>query len=101
MYYPNEDILTLDMVVSPWKYDVRVKDMVRKADELLKQLLIDERLVILDGNDGTNLTALEKQWRYYRTRYPSRNLLGICDNTHDYEDFSHIYQEVSCSDILS
>ena len=90
MYYPNEDILTLDMVVSPWKYDVRVKDMVRKADELLKQLLIDERLVILDGNDGTNLTALEKQWRYYRTRYPSRKLLGICDNTHDYEDFSHL-----------
>ena len=90
--FNSDFMLTLDMVVSPYKYKDQnhIRNEIKKADEIFKQLLFEEKLILLDSNDGTNLTSLEKQWRYYRTRYPSKKLFGICDNTHDYEDHSNL-----------
>lgn len=93
LYYSGDLHLSLDMVVSPWKFkDDAVKDAIRKADNLFKELLAEEKLIILDSNDGANLTTLERHLRYYRTRYPNRKLLTICDNTHDYQDFAELDQ---------
>lgn len=88
-YWGQEDVLlTLDMVERPWEYrDNKYKDMLRRADNLFKELLGEEKLVILDAEDGANLTALEKNYKYYRTKYPARKFFGVCDNTHDYQDF--------------
>lgn len=93
MFYQGEFPLDLDMVVSPWKYKLNdVGHALKKANALFMDLLSEEKIVILDANDGQNLTSLERHWRYYRTRYPNRKFLGICDNTHDYQDFPELDQ---------
>ena len=95
MYYHNqEEHLTLDMVISPWKYrnNATVERALKLADELFIDLLGQEKLVIIDANDGPNLTTFERTLRYYRSRYPDKKLLTIQDNTHDLQDFPGLDQ---------
>lgn len=92
MKYCGQDYtvhLTMDAVNSPFKYkdDETVMRRLDMADEAFKELLALERLVIFDGQDGRNLSFLEQALRYYRERFPTKKILCICDNTHDYEDY--------------
>ena len=89
--------LTIGMVVQPHMY-LKDKDSsfhiaYENADEVFKDLIADERLVVIDAEDGSTLTVLERNLRYYRQRYPSRKIMIICDNTHNYMDFSHLDQK--------
>ena len=81
--------LTMDMVNSPYRYKDKpwVVEALQMANTLFQELLSEERLVLFDGSDGRNLSFLETAFRYYRDRFPTKKILNICDNTHDYEDF--------------
>ena len=77
---------TLDRLGSEYKSAYRI------ATDTFRELVADERLVILDAEDGTTLTALERNVRYYRNKYPSKKILVIADNTHNYSSYAHLEQ---------
>lgn len=96
MLFPIYPRLSIGQIVNPKTGLVSFGDEYWKAletaDEALKTLLSEEHLVIIDSEDGSTMSTLEKQVRYYRQRYPSRKLLLVCDNTHNYMDFLHLEQ---------
>ena len=94
MAYPEETTLTIGMVVQPNVYieTEEQKAAYHKADEVFKDLINNERLVIIDAEDGSTLTTLERNIRYYRQRYPSKKIMIVADNTHNYMDFTNMDQ---------
>jgi hypothetical protein len=66
--------------------------MYDQATEIVRDLLANENLVILDAADGSTLSVVEKNLRYYSQRYPGRKILVVCDNTHNYSDFLNLDQ---------
>lgn len=94
---PLTDInLTLGMVVQP---NINLKNKPKEyhdawtsANETFRDLIENERLVILDSEDGPNLSVLERNLRYYRQRHPNKKIMLICDNTHNYMDFMNMEQ---------
>ena len=96
MMCPNGPPLSIGMVVQP---NINLRDMppeyheaFDKANELFRELIEQERLVIIDSEDGATLSTLERNVKYYRMRYPERKILMICDNTHNYMDFMNMEQ---------
>jgi DNA primase len=57
------------------------------ADTSFRNLIENEKLVIIDSEDGNTLGILEKNLRYLRGRHPDKKILVIADNTHNYMDF--------------
>lgn len=95
MAYPTNPKLTIAMAVQPHVYLPETEEYASTydlADVTYRNLLSDERLIIIDAEDGAYLSVLEKQVRYYRNRYPKRKILMICDNTHNYLDFLNLDQ---------
>ena len=90
--------LTIGMLVQPHLYlkdvDESYIEGYKEADEKFQELLNDERIVIIDAEDGSTLTVLERNIRYYRQKYPSRKILLVCDNTHNYMDFLNMDQSM-------
>jgi DNA primase catalytic core len=90
--------LTIGMLVQPHLYlkdvDESYSEGYKEADEKFQELLNDERIVIIDAEDGSTLTVLERNIRYYRQKYPSRKILLVCDNTHNYMDFLNMDQSM-------
>ena len=64
----------------------------KAADAKFEELINEERIVIIDAEDGSTLTVLERNLRYYRQKYPSKKILLVCDNTHNYMDFLNMDQ---------
>jgi DNA primase catalytic core len=96
MFNPEGPQLSIGMVVQP-KLNLKDKGEEyyaawQKANELFKNLIEKERLIIIDSEDGATLSTLERNVRYYRTRFPDRKLMIICDNTHNYLDFMNMDQ---------
>ena len=96
MACPEGPPLTIGMVVQP---SLHLKDLPEeytdawnKANDLFKDLIEKERLVIIDSEDGATLSTLERNLRYYRMRYPNKKIMMVCDNTHNYLDFMHLDQ---------
>jgi len=96
MINQSELKLSIGMIVQPHIYlnpaADTYHDMHDSATEIMKELLNDERLVIIDSEDGNTLSVLEKNLRYYRQRYPGRKIMVVCDNTHNYMDFINMDQ---------
>lgn len=63
-----------------------------KALTHLRGLISEERLMILDSEDGNTLSVLEKQLKYARRKYPNKKILILADGCHNYGDFSHLDQ---------
>lgn len=88
--------LTIGMIVQPHVYLKNLDDPYKKAynaaDELFQYLINEEKIVLIDAEDGSTLTVLERNVRYYRQKYPSRKIMIICDNTHNYMDFLNMDQ---------
>ena len=92
---PHSEInLTLGMVVQP---NINIKDKPQSyweawqdANSVFRELIEQERLVIIDAEDGATLSVLERNLRYYRQRYPNKKIMMICDNTHNYIDFMNM-----------
>lgn len=96
MACPDGPPLTIGMVVQP---NLHLRDLPPeyteawiKANELFKELIEKERLVIIDSEDGATLSTLERNLRYYRMRYPNKKIMMVCDNTHNYLDFMNLEQ---------
>lgn len=96
MAYDDLPTLTIGMVVQPV---INLRDADKsyvqsfdRANSIFKELLEQERLVIIDSEDGASLSTLERNVKYYRTRYPNRKILMVCDNTHNYLDFMNLEQ---------
>jgi replicative DNA helicase len=93
--YPRSEPapLQIGMVVQPQIYLTSEAEKVyHQTNEIFKELLDSEKLVIIDSEDGTTMTALERNVRYYRQRYPNKKIMLISDNTHNYTDFPNLDQ---------
>ena len=90
----EEHPLTIGMMVQPHLYLTPKPQAFHKAyaevNDIFRDLLNQERLVVVDSEDGSTLTTLERNVRYYRARYPSKKIMLVCDNTHNYMDYSHL-----------
>lgn len=96
MMRPNSPPLTIGMVVQP-NFHLRnlpqeYTDAFEEANSMFKNLIEQERLVIIDSEDGATLSTLERNLRYYRMRYPNKKIMMVCDNTHNYLDFMNLEQ---------
>lgn len=58
------------------------------AFDYIRSLMANERLIIKDATDGTNLDYMESTIRYYRERYPSKRIFAVLDNTHNLSDYA-------------
>jgi hypothetical protein len=58
------------------------------AFDYIRNLMLNERLVIKDATDGANLNYVDATLRYYRSRYPYKRILAVLDNTHNLGDYS-------------
>ncbi len=90
MLYPTYPRLSLGMIVNPKTglvgFGMEYQKALKEADETFRSLLADDKLILIDGEDGESLSTLEKNVRYYRQHYPSKKLLLVLDNTHDVND---------------
>lgn len=77
----------ISSVVTPYQ-----KDLYKEASQLFRNLIAEERLVVLDCEDGSNTSVLEKTVKYIRRKYPERKLLVVADGIHNYSDFSGMEQ---------
>jgi hypothetical protein len=64
--------------------------MYNQAALTLRDLIREEKLVLIDSEDGPTLSALERTLRYVRQRHQDKKILVVCDNTHNYADFGHM-----------
>jgi len=62
------------------------------ASSALRDLIAEERLAVIDSEDGPTLSTLERTMRYMRYRYPNKKMLVIGDNSHNYVDFMNLDQ---------
>lgn len=71
------------------------------ARDLLKDLVQEERLVVLDGEDGRTLSTLDKHLRYYRRRYPTKKLFVTLDNQFNLNDMLTMDRSVRAERIVN
>jgi DNA primase len=54
---------------------------------VVRDLIKDGRLIIKDTNDGSSIPYAERLIKYYKNKYPDRNIVYILDNFHKQKDF--------------
>ena len=90
---PGDPRLTIGMTNDPTRCktpDERTRYY--EADEKFRTLLAEEKVIIIDMEDGSTLSTLEKNLRHIRRRYPEKKLFVVCDNTHNYMDYLQLDQ---------
>lgn len=94
MTMEDEDpFLTIGMTNDPSRCTTqKERERYHFADNKFRELIAEERLIIIDMEDGSTLSVLEKNLRYIRRKYPEKKLLVICDNTHNYMDYLQLDQ---------
>lgn len=90
----DEEELSIGQVVNPiLRCENRnQRELYSRADNKLRELISSERLIIIDAEDGSIMSTLEKQLRYIRSRYPDKKVFVFCDNTHRYKDYPNLDQ---------
>jgi DNA primase catalytic core len=83
--------LTINEVRNPQHYKNLGMDDVPKRRgagyQLVREIVKDGRLILKDANDGNSLSYADSLIRYYKQRYPDRNIVYILDNLHKLQDF--------------
>jgi len=54
---------------------------------IVRDLILDGRLIIKDTNDGSSLAYADRLIKYYKAKFPERNIVYILDNFHKQKDF--------------
>jgi replicative DNA helicase len=67
-----------------------VPEMREQGYRKVMQMIKEERLVIKDASDGQSLTYAESLVKFYREKYPERNIVLFCDNFHKYPDYAEM-----------
>lgn len=95
--------LTIGQASAPKKFikDARTWETYQKAVSKLRTYLSEEKLIVLDSENGKTHSCLETQLKHVRTRYPDKKLLLILDNTHNYQDFSEITDKSARIELIS
>jgi len=81
---PGDPTLTIGMTNNPVRCET--------PEERACYFAADEKLIILDMEDGSTLSTLEKNLRHIRRKHPERKLFVVCDNTHNYMDYLQLDQ---------
>ena len=69
------------------------EELLRYRDEGYDNLLLlgkKGRFVMKDANDGYNLSYVDRLIRYYKDKYPDRNIVYMLDNFHKLQDFETV-----------
>ena len=89
----GDPTLTIGMTNNPARCNsAELSEAYHRADDKFRQLIAEEKLIIIDMEDGSTLSTLEKNLRHIRQRYPEKKLMVICDNTHNYMDYLQLDQ---------
>jgi DNA primase len=103
MVVPDGPKLSIGMMVQP---NINLRGKPKEyhqawgaANERFRQLIEEERIIVIDSEDGATLSVLERTLRYYRQRYPNKKILLVCDNTMNYMDFVHLDQTARITQI--
>lgn len=85
----NDPRLTIGQVVNPILRCTSQSELAtyNRANDYIREALADERLILIDQEDGSIMSSLEKQLKYIRYRYPSKKIFLLSDNTHRYKDY--------------
>jgi len=88
----GKQMLTIGEASSPRKgfKNAEHSALYAQATAALRAAISDERLLIIDSEDGNNLSVLERTVKYSRRKYPYRKILIVADGTHNYSDFGHL-----------
>jgi DNA primase catalytic core len=88
----NRD-LTINQVIDPNYYTdnklgKNVKGKRATGYSKVERLVREGRLIIKDANDGSSLAYADMLIKYYKEKYPDRNIVYILDNFHKLSDLS-------------
>lgn len=87
--FPDGPQLTNGMIAQPSLHlpdSVEHKNAYQEAQKLLRFLISEERLIVIDGDSGRTVSTLQKQLRYYRKRFPGRKIFCVLDNQFNLQD---------------
>jgi DNA primase catalytic core len=83
--------LEINQVANPNYYMAQGVDIVEKRERgyaIIQSLVKQGRLILKDANDGMSVSFVESLMRYYRTKYPDRNIVYVLDNFHKLGDLA-------------
>jgi DNA primase catalytic core len=83
--------MEINEVINPNYYAKQCSDIYKRRErgyELLQNLGQNQRLIIKDGNDGQSLAFVESLLRYYREKFPEKNIVFFLDNFHKLKDLA-------------
>jgi DNA primase len=90
----GEPALTIGKADNP-KVNITNKyewEVYARATQTVRDLIAEERLFLLDQEDGKTLTTLERTLRQLRNRYPQKKIFVMCDGIHNYRDYGNMDQ---------
>lgn len=84
--------LSIGMAANPYAniHSNEHSALYNQADSEVRKLLAEERLILIDSENGATLSTLERYLRYVRQKYPHKKILIVSDNTYNYMDFGHL-----------
>lgn len=90
----HEQSLSIGAIANPWQFALTKDqwDYYYQADDIFRKLIKEERIIVIDSEDGATLATLEKVCRDIRKRHPDKKLLIIQDNTHNLRSFPNLDQ---------
>lgn len=94
MICPEGADLTIGMTASPY-FNINTAEewaQYNLANQKFRELIAEEKLVIIDSEDGASLSVLERTVRYMRRNHPMKKILCVCDNTYNYSSFGNLDQ---------
>lgn len=77
---PDDPLLTIGMTNDPSRCPTP-EHLARyhAADAKFRELIASEKLIVIDMEDGSTLSTLEKNLRYIRRKFPENKMLVTCD----------------------
>ena len=77
----NEQTIKIGIAANPYKNITEKNDwaMYNQATQVFRDLLAEDKLILIDSEDGASLDPLEKQLQYVRQRYPEKKILVVQD----------------------
>lgn len=95
-------ILPIGVISNP--YSAKTNEIYNRyleVDTKFKELISNEKLILIDAEDGDTLSPLEMNIKYIRRRHPNKKILVIMDNTHNYMDYPELEQKMRMTKISS
>lgn len=75
-------------------YEKKIRARRETGYEKIRNLMKNGRFVIKDSNDGSTIAYADMLIKYYKDKYPNRNIVYILDNFHKLQDFAGLDERV-------